>query len=231
MGILDNGDTRPPNGPAHQEGVTKFDLRYEWAPALPPARVQTLNAWRRILFDLGLIGEEITTTGPVGFGNVSQRLEHRCATELHFLITATQTGHKHMLTPDDYSLVTSWDLDANRVSAQGPAAPSSESLTHAVIYAALPQARFVFHVHSSVIWSQAHQLGLPSTARDTPYGTPEIAHEVQALLARPDPLHPGILVMGGHTNGIIAFGETADATGQVLVQALAEARAGTNTPR
>jgi len=225
MGILDNGDSRRQNETRDQEGVTKFDLRYEKAPALPQARLQTLNAWRRILFDLGLIGEEVTATGPVGFGNVSQRIEPHSAALPHFLITATQTGHKHVLTPNDYSLVTSWDIEANRVWAQGPAAPSSESLTHAIIYATLPQARFVFHAHSSVIWSQASQLGLPSTARDTPYGTPEIAHEVRALLASLNHPHTGILVMGGHTDGIIAFGETADTTGQALIQALAQARA------
>ncbi|MHB8254499.1 MAG: class II aldolase/adducin family protein [Acidiferrobacter sp.] len=205
--------------------MTKFDLRYEKTPALADAQIRTLNAWRRILFDLGLIGQEVTVAGPVGFGNVSQSLGTHFTEGSGFLITATQTGHKPHLTPNDYSQVTHWDLDANQVHAQGPAAPSSESLTHAMIYATLPRVRFVFHGHSSVIWSQASDLGLATTARHIPYGTPAMAREVYALLARLNHPSTGVFVMGGHTDGVIAFGETADAAGHVLIKALADARA------
>lgn len=221
MGVLDQDD---PSGPGcEQEGVTKFDLCYTKTPPFAAARLAHLQAWRRILFDLGLIGQEPTGKGLIGFGNVSQRLTE---TSEAFLITATQTGHKPTLTPKDYSVVTHWDLTANRIEAEGPQSPSSESLTHAIIYATLPKVRFVFHIHSPDIWTRAHDLKLPQTHRDTPYGTPQIAEEVRALLlTHTPPKAVGLVVMGGHTNGIISFGETGDDAGALLIQALVHARA------
>jgi ribulose-5-phosphate 4-epimerase/fuculose-1-phosphate aldolase len=205
--------------------VTKFDLCFEKRPPLPKARLDPLNDWRRILFDLGLLGEETTPAGRVGFGNVSQRLRQGPKGREHFLITATQTGGKPILTAKDYCIVTAWDLDAHRVYAQGPAPPSSESLTHAAIYAIVADAQFVFHVHSALIWSQASRLGLPTTAAHIPYGTVAMAQEMRRLLVGFPAKQTGILAMAGHTNGIIGFGETAEATGAVLIQTLGEALA------
>ncbi len=222
MGVLENDGGENPSTPA-REGVTKFALHYTRGAPLMAARLATLQAWRRILFDLGLIGQELTETGPVGFGNVSERFEARDR-EGRFVITATQTGHKPSLTPKDYSLVTGWDLAANRIEAEGPAPPSSESLTHAIFYASLSDVRYVFHGHSPEIWSRADALGLPSTDRRVAYGTPGMAREVQALLALPDGRATGLLVMGGHENGVISYAAAADAAGDILIQALARAR-------
>ena len=222
MGILEEDGTDTAGG--EREGVTKFHLRYTPSAPLAAARVATLQGWRRILFDLGLIGQEAAEGGSIGFGNVSERFDAGQDGQERFLITATQTGHKPVLTPKDYSLVTGWDLAANRIDAEGPSPPSSESLTHAIFYASLADTRYVFHGHSPEIWSRACALGLPSTARDAPYGTPEIAREVQALLALPDCRAAGLLVMGGHRNGIISFAASAEAAGDILLQALARAR-------
>lgn len=225
MGILDEESALEKTPGSDQEGVTKFDLRFAKRPPLPKARLDPLNAWRRILFDLGLLGEETTPAGRVGFGNVSQRLRQGPKGREHFLITATQTGGKPILTAKDYSIVTAWHLDANRIDAEGPQAPSSESLTHAAIYAAAANVHFIFHVHSAPIWSQASRLGLPTTAAHIPYGTPAMAQEMQRLLATLSDRETSIVAMAGHTNGIIAFGETAEATGNALIQTLGKARA------
>ena len=221
MGIL--GDDEDDLSAPEREGVTKFGLRYTRSAPLMAARLATLQAWRQILFDLGLIGQEITEAGPFGFGNVSERFDAQGPSG-RFLITATQTGHKPVLTPKDYCLVTGWDLAANRIDAEGPAPPSSESLTHAIFYASLADVHYVFHGHSPEIWSRADALGLPSTDRRVSYGTPEMAREVQALLTLPDCRATGLLVMGGNENGVISFDTTADAAGEVLIQALARAR-------
>lgn len=225
MGILEEGADLDKTSGGDQEGVTKFDLRFQKRPPLPTVCLEPLNGWRRILFDLGLLGEETTPAGRIGFGNVSQRLRQGPKGREHFLITATQTGGKPILTAKDYSIVTAWDLDAHRVYAEGPAPPSSESLTHAAIYAIVADAQFVFHVHSAPIWSQAVRLGLPTTAAHIPYGTAAMAQEMQRLLAKFPPKQTGILAMAGHTNGIIAFGETAEATGAALIRTLSEALA------
>lgn len=207
-----------------QEGVTKFDLRYEKTPAPPSALIQTLNGWRRILYDLGLIGTEETAAGTIGFGNLSQRLESGVEGGARFLITGTQTSLKRALTVKDYSTVVAWDIATNCVHAQGPTAPSSESLSHAVIYTALPQAGFVFHAHSPAIWSCAAKLNLATTPGDAAYGTPAMANEIRDLVTKLPHADSGIIVMGGHRNGVIAFGDSALAAGQRLIQALAEAR-------
>lgn len=225
MGILDEDPTGEKARRPDQEGVTKFDLRFEKGPPLPSARLESLNAWRRILFDLGLLGEEATPAGPVGFGNVSQRLRQGPRGREHFLITATQTGGKRDLSANDYCIVTGWDLVTNSVYAEGPAPPSSESLTHAAIYAVADKARFVFHVHSALIWRYAPRLGLLATAADIPYGTVAMAQEMGRLLSAFPDGQPGILAMAGHANGLIAFGETAEATGDVLIQTLGQAQA------
>ncbi len=222
MGVLRENDADAAGN--EREGVTKFHLCYTRGAPLRAARLATLQGWRRILFDLGLIGQEATEGGPIGFGNVSERFDAEQDGHERFLITATQTGHKPVLTPKDYSLVTGWDLAANRIDAEGPSPPSSESLTHAIFYASLADVRYVFHGHSPEIWSCAEALGLPSTARDAPYGTPAIAREVQSLLALPDCRATGLLVMGGHRNGVISFAASADAAGEILIQTLARAR-------
>ncbi len=229
MGVLgaDGSDTAG----TEREGVTKFHLRYTRDAPLAAARLATLQGWRQILFDLGLIGQEATDSGLIGFGNVSERFDAGQKGQERFLITATQTGHKAVLTAKDYSLVTGWDLAANRIDAEGPSPPSSESLTHAIFYASLVDVRYVFHGHSPEIWSCADALGLPSTARDAPYGTPEIAREVQALLALPDCRAAGLVVMGGHRNGVISFAARAEDAGDILIRTLARARGFAPTPK
>ena len=229
MGVLGNGSEKGPSALA-REGVTKFELHYTRSAPLMAARLATLQAWRRILFDLGLIGQELTEAGPIGFGNLSERFDAQDR-EGRFVITATQTGHKPSLTPKDYSLVTGWDLAANRIDAEGPAPPSSESLTHAIFYASLADVHYVFHGHSPEIWSCADALGLPSTDRRVPYGTPGMAREVQAVLALPDGRASGLLVMGGHENGVISYAATAEAAGHILIQTLARARGLASTTR
>ncbi len=217
MGILDGA---PPG--TETEGVIKFNLHYDRTPPLPAARLTVLQAWRKILFDLNLIGP--TGSEPVsGFGNVSERLDHRPHGRSGFIITGTQTGHKPALNPRDYGLVTGWNLDANWIEAEGPCPPSSESLTHAVFYQFEPRVHFVFHAHSPEIWSRAGALDLAMTSPKAAYGTPDMARAVHAILtftAR----STGLIVMGGHQDGVMSYGPSADAAGLALVQALAKAR-------
>ena len=82
---------------------------------------------------------------------------------------------------------------------------SSEALTHAAIYALDPDIRAVVHVHDADLW---HALidRVPTTSRDISYGTPEMAREFQRLYEDTDFRVRGIAVMGGHDEGIVAFG-------------------------
>ncbi len=115
-----------------QEGVVQFNLTFLPADPLPAAMLGSLNAWRRILYRLGLIGQDPHRYSGLGFGNVSIRVESR--NETPFIISGTQTGGRNRLFPEHYALVKTFDPATNSVIAEGVVRPSSESLTHGSLY-------------------------------------------------------------------------------------------------
>ncbi len=192
------------------EGYVKYQSHWSEAPAPHPVAAQQLELCRKPLFAAGLIGlyEELG----VGFGNISVR----CGDPGQFLITGTQTGHVETTTEQHYSLVTSYDIEQNKVSCVGPVPASSEAMTHAAIYELDASIAAIVHVHSKTLWEQ-HLNKLPTTGPDVAYGTPEMAREFRRLFA--DSLFgaQGLAVMGGHEEGLIAFGESLEqATTRVL---------------
>ncbi len=210
------------------EGVIKFRVHLETAASDWSATICDLEAWRHILWRQSLIGVEKEPVW-VGYGNVSMRLGDDPA-QPSFLITATQTGHKSTLAAEDYVCVTACDLDRNAVSARGRARPSSESLAHHIIYRLCPDANFVFHVHSALLWSQSDRLSLPGTSADVAYGTPAMADAIATLFRETDLPATQALAMRGHRDGIIAFGATAEAAGTNLMKLLARALAMQSAP-
>ncbi len=204
-----------------QEGVTKFDLRFTPAAVCPFAWIGTLNVWRTRLHELRLIGQEPGRYGGIGFGNVSCRAPP--GTRGLFLVSGTQTGHLPVLGAPHYCLVTHADVAANRLEAEGPVAPSSESLTHAMLYALAPSIACVLHVHSPDIWRAAGRLGLPATPANVPYGTPAMAEAVAGLL-QGGRLSDGLFVMAGHEDGVVVLGDSVEAAGRTLVSVLERAK-------
>lgn len=208
-----------------REGVTKFQLDYRAAPALEPAAVAGLDAWRTVLWRLGLIGQQAERYAGLGYGNVSARIAPFTgnAGARRFVISGTQTGAPPVLHAGQYTVVDAYDIRANRVSAHGPVAPSSESLTHGMIYDLDEHARCVLHVHSPEIWTAAERLQLPRTDPAAAYGTPAMAEAVLRLFGQGHLQARGLFSMGGHQDGVVAFGATADEAGTRLVTALAQA--------
>ena len=208
-----------------QEGVIKFDLQYRAQARLPldemvvTTAVSALNGWRQLCLRLGLIGQDPARYDGYGFGNISQRVSPEGA----FVISGTQTGGLATLTAVDFALVTTCDPTENRVCAVGPVKPSSESMTHAVLYRLDPAIQAVIHVHSPVMWHTAVALNLPQTAADVPYGTPAMAAEVERLFRDTAVASGGIFSMAGHEDGIVAFGPSLEAAGAVLVATLVRA--------
>ena len=203
------------------EGVVKFRLEFTPAPAVAATLIAELNAWRTLLFRLGLNGCDPMRYGGLAYGNVSRRLDGR-----RILVSGTQTGGLPELSAEHYCLVTEADVAANRLVAKGPIRPSSEALTHAAAYAANPRIDYVLHVHSPEIWRRAESLSIPVTDRRVAYGTPEMAAAVDALLARGE---AHIIAMGGHLDGLIAVGASIEAAALPLIRLLSEAlRAGPN---
>lgn len=208
-----------------QEGIIKFRLNFTPSVPVPPDRLRVLNAWRTILFRLELIGQDPARYGGVDYGNVSERLDGGGDFPA-FAITGTQTAHLPSLVAEHYAIVTQCDVQANSVTAGGPIPPSSESLTHYMVYRACPDVRFVFHVHSPAIWRSARRLRLPVTDARAAYGTPAMAQEVERLLAQGGLRERQVFAMGGHEDGIVSFGATAEDAGLPLAALLARALGG-----
>jgi hypothetical protein len=207
------------------EGVVQF--RYTLvAPAapttIPGERLAALNGWRGILAAEGLIGRTPARYGGLGFGNLSVRDGDRA-----FYISASQTGGVGTLTAEHVVRVSDWDFAAFAVTAAGSAPPSSEALTHAMIYAADGQCTCVLHVHSPAIWRHAARLALPATDAAARYGSPAMAASVSALLGR-FPTRPLLFVTPGHEDGVFVAGAGLDATGNALLAVLRRAHQDAN---
>jgi hypothetical protein len=101
--------------------------------------------------------------------------------------------------------------------------PSSESMTHAAAYDASPLVRCVLHAHSPVLWRRRRQLGLPETDPGVGYGTPGMAMEVARLYRESVLSERRVLAMGGHEDGILVLGRSAEEAGGTLLRWLARA--------
>ena len=107
---------------------------------------------------------------------------------------------------EGYSIVFACHPEQGRLIAEGPVKPSSEALTHGLLYALRPSIGYVVHVHSSEIWRAAGKLGLPGTDPSAAYGTPAMTEEVRRLLKGPLSGDTGVFVMLGHDDGVVSFG-------------------------
>ena len=205
-----------------REGVIKFAL--DFRPGPPPAAelLGELEAWRRIFRQLGLLGQDPARYDGLGFGNLSRRTVD-VGMAGAFIISGTQTGALERLSPKDYVTVLACDPAGNQVIASGLARPSSEALSHGVLYQANHRIEWVMHLHSPAIFAARERLQLPTTDPLAVYGSPQLAAAVVRLCAEAG--WPGLLVMGGHEDGILAFGATAAATGGLVVRTLAAALA------
>jgi hypothetical protein len=181
-----------------ETGVVKFHYESTGIELAPFAGIEELNAARQELWRLGLLG--VDESG-VGFGNVSLR---DGATD-SFYITGSGTGGLPSLGLQDYARVMAWDFERNWLRCEGRAIASAESLTHAAVYTMAAEVRGVVHAHNHSLWRSVRERGL-STDADVPYGTPEMAREVQRLFRETDVRDRKIFAMAGHEDGIVAFG-------------------------
>ena len=202
---------------AEVEGVIRFSYALQAPSAsIPVALAQPLLAWRGALRRLGLIGQRPDRYGGFGYGNLSRRVP---GGEGAFIITASQTGGALQAGLDDLVRVNHCDLQRFHADAEGHRPPSSESLTHAMIYAADRSVHWVLHAHSPEIWRNAAALSLPTIAADVEYGTWSMAEAVAALL-RSDARRPLLFVTLGHQDGVFACGDSAERSGRALIDCL-----------
>ena len=209
---------------AEQEGVIKYKLDFSTQPlVIDDAILREVNAARDAMCREGLIGVDTARYGGLGFGNLSVRGIAPDQGEL--LISGSQTGHLAELTASDVACVTGSDSQRNVLCAKGLTVPSSESMTHAVLYQCDAAIDAIIHVHSPDIWYHGAALGLPATAADIMYGTPEMASAVVRLVsdAKRGKM-PITFFMRGHQDGVIAAGENLAQCVLVLRQLLKRAQ-------
>jgi L-ribulose-5-phosphate 4-epimerase len=179
-----------------ETGAVKFHYESDGRELAPFPGFEELNVARQELRRLGLLG--LDESG-VGFGNVSLR------DGAGFYITGSGTGSLSSLGRQDYAKVVAWDFGRNWLRCEGRAIASAESLTHAAVYAMAAEMRVVTHGHDGRLWRSLLERSL-ATAPDVPYGTPEMAREVQRLFRDTAVRTKKIFAMAGHEGGIVAFG-------------------------
>lgn len=200
-----------------QEGVIKYQLEHTLKPISEKFSLSEINAWRTIIFRLDLIGQCPERYDNLGFGNISQRLDSRSN---QFMISGSQTGHIEHLSPEHYCLVVKADPRKNRIESCGLHKPSSESLTHASIYAQDSSIQAVIHGHSSEIWNNTAALNLPHVSVDIPYGTVEMAAAVEQLFQSGHLQQTSLFTLLGHEDGVVSFGRNMQEAAWELIKYL-----------
>ena len=181
------------------DGVIKYHVQHRNSKTPDFAQYTELEALRSRLFSLGLIGE---TPDGIGYGNLSFRNKG----ERSFTITATQTGKQSKLNPAEYIRITDYDFDTFTVFSEGEFKPSSEALSHAMIYEVHPDIQAVIHIHARPLWQM--MIDTHTLATTAEYGTADMVHEIANLYQSCDPFKHNAFVMKGHEDGIITFGKT-----------------------
>lgn len=192
------------------EGYIKFQCKWEQEEIRIPEELFLTLEWNRLqLFELGLIG---MYPDGIGFGNISVRDSEAA----NFIITGSATGQFSTLDQSHYAIVSASNFADNSISCKGLTKASAESLTHAAVYKALPEIGAVVHVHCLWLWEKLLNI-YPTTSAEIEYGTPEMAVAVQNLAAEMKKSEEKIIIMGGHREGILAFGsDLNEATAQIL---------------
>jgi L-ribulose-5-phosphate 4-epimerase len=192
----------------NEKGYLKFQCNWSKSESIDEGLIKDINSWRDRLYQKGWIG---AYPNGIGFGNISIRLVGNI-----FLITGTETGKLQTLTKEHYTKVIAYNVEKNAITCMGPVKASSESLSHAAIYAINPSANAVIHIHDKSLWDRLMNTEI-ATSPSIEYGTPEMAKDIIRLFKQTDLASRKLIVMGGHEEGIIAFGHTLEEAGEVLL--------------
>lgn len=194
------------------DGVIKYKIDWTDTDCITESEIKTINFYRQLLWQKKLIGED---ENGIGYGNISFRDPKNAA---HFIVSGTQTGKHEWLKNTQYAKVTYWNIKNNSIFCQGKTKASSEALTHANLYQKVTDCQVVIHIHNSFIWHSYYNI-FPTTSKEIVYGSPEMAETVQFLISKNNSkLFSNILIMGGHQDGVLAYGNDFDSVTQQLIQ-------------
>lgn len=201
-----------------KEGVIKY--KQEFRNKKLEEDIPELSAWRNIFYNLKLIGQNPEKYDGAGYGNLSKRIEpyNYTKNKKRFIITGTQTNKLENITNNHYTKIIEYYPEENLVKSEGLIEPSSEAMSHGIIYDLNSSTRYIFHIHSPDIWNASKKLGIPITSNNVEYGTPQMAEEIKLLFRKTNVRNIKILSMGGHEDGIITFGDNAEEAGLILLK-------------
>ncbi|OGC07565.1 hypothetical protein A2526_03875 [candidate division WOR-1 bacterium RIFOXYD2_FULL_36_8] len=176
--------------------IPKFTTKFLNHETPDDPRIERLKYWC-----MEFIKEDLMPSyGDGAYGNLSFRLKEGFC---EFIVTAS--GLKSV-SAESFVKVTSIDFDRQTVYVQGTRAPSSESMFHFLIYQKRKDVNAIFHGHSQKILDIAEELKLPSTLKEEPYGTLELAKAILDILNENN-----FIIIKNH--GFLAFGKTMDIAG------------------
>lgn len=188
------------------DGVIKYKIKHTKTNTPKFHEYKRLEALRSRLFTLGLIGE----LDGIGYGNISIREKNKNS----FFITATQTGELSSLKREYYTYIKKYNFSSFSINSYGKHKPSSEALSHAMVYEINPNINVVIHIHSKALWKFMKKNNFLFTTAQ--YGTIEMVNEIASLYDGINPLDNAIFVMKGHEDGIVAFGKNIKKAEAVL---------------
>lgn len=191
------------------EGVIKYDVVLTPGAESPVERIRELDEARGHLYACRMIG--VNPDG-IGYGNISMRTAHGV------YITASATGHLARLLPAHYVRIDDCRPADNYLRATGAYPPSSEAMSHWVVYAANPHVNVVAHVHDPVLFVDLRRRGTPETGAHIEYGTPAMATALHQCVCN-CLTFPALCVMAGHEDGVIAFGGDVASVVSLLLKA------------
>jgi ribulose-5-phosphate 4-epimerase/fuculose-1-phosphate aldolase len=192
------------------EGYIKFNPLWIKEPIfIDQGIIDEINQIRTLLIAKGYLG--VLSNG-IGFGNISVRNPNTN----QFFITGSATGGNPILDASHFALVERISIEENSLMCRGLTIASSESMSHAIIYNAVPAANAVIHIHNAELWKN-NLNGLPTTDMQAEYGTPEMAFSIERLTEKIQSSQ-AVLVMGGHENGLIAYAESLHVALNLLIK-------------
>ncbi len=176
------------------EGIIKFKANWKNTDSISKDEYAFINPWRKLCFDKSIIG--VGDDG-IGYGNISFRI----GKTNQFVISGSATGHIPNLESKHYSKVVDFDIVNNSIDCRGRTIASSESMSHAAIYAANSNIKCVIHLHHKKLWED-NKNQLPTTDTSIEYGTVAMAEAIFNMVKN---ININQIIMGGHENGIILF--------------------------
>lgn len=193
-----------------EEGYIKFVCNFEQEKIeIPEELFAPLNQCRTRLREKGWIG---TYPDGIGFGNISIRIPGTN----QFFITGSATGDLPVLEKKHYALVENCDIEKNSIWCRGLVKASSESMSHFIIYKTIPEAGAVVHIHNLELWEKYLDV-LPTSGKEVTYGTPEMAFEIERIVSLPETALKRVVIMGGHREGIISYGNTMKEASEAML--------------